>query len=78
MIEYLDKDEVLKAIDRLPLIAESKGVTKLSGDIKLDNAIKYLHEQYDKALKMDYVKNPLAWALYQTWQYVDKGNGTRT
>ena len=77
MAEYLDKDEVLKAIDRLPLIAESKVETTLSGDIKLDKAIKYLHEQYDKALKMDYVKNPLAWALYQTWRYVDKGNGAR-
>lgn len=78
MTEYLDKDEVLKAIDRLPLIAESKVEITLSCDIKLDNAIKYLHKQYDKALKMDYVKNPLAWALYQTWQYVDKGNGTRS
>ena len=45
--------------------------------IDIDSAIKYLHEQYDKALKMDYIKNPLAWALYQTWRYVDKGNGVR-
>lgn len=76
--DYLSKDEVLKAIDQLPLIAESKVETTLSGDKKLDNAIKYLHKQYDKALKMDYIKNSLAWALYQTWRYVDKGNGTRT
>ncbi|WP_295094682.1 hypothetical protein [Ruminococcus sp.] len=45
--------------------------------IDIESAIKYLHEQYDKALKMDYIKNPLAWALYQTWRYVDKGNGAR-
>lgn len=45
--------------------------------IDIESAIKYLHEQYDKALKMDYIKNPLAWALYQTWRYVDKGKGVR-
>lgn len=45
--------------------------------IDIESAIEYLHEQYDKALKMDYIKNPLAWALYQTWRYVDKGNGAR-
>ena len=45
--------------------------------IDIESAIKYLHKQYDKALKMDYIKNPLAWALYQTWKYVDKGNGAR-
>ena len=27
--------------------------------------------------KWDYIKNPLAWALYQTWRYVDKGKGKR-
>ena len=45
--------------------------------IDIESAIKYLHEQYDKALKMDYIKNPLAWAIYQTWRYVDKGKGVR-
>lgn len=78
MTKYLDKDELLKVIDKLPLVAESKIETTLSGDIKLDKAINYLHEQYDKALKMDYIKNPLAWALYQTWKHVDKGNGERS
>ncbi len=78
MNEYLNKDELLKAIDQLPFMVEGEIETTLSGDLKLDNAIKYLQKQYDKALKIDYIKNPLAWALYQTWKYVDKGNGKRS
>lgn len=78
MAEYISKEAVLKAIDQLPFMVESKVENTLSGDIKLDNAIKYLHEQYDKALKIEYIKNPLAWALFQTWKYVDKGNGERS
>ncbi len=77
MDEYLKKDDLLKAIEQLPFMVKCEIETTLSGDIKLDNAIKHLHEQYDKALKIEYIKNPLAWALYQTWKYVDKGNGTR-
>lgn len=78
MTEHLNKDDLLKAIDHLPFMVEGEIETTLSGDIKLDNAIKYLQEQYDKALKIDYINNPLAWALYQTWKYVDKGNGERS
>lgn len=40
--------------------------------MKIEAAIKYLYKQYEKAKTMDYVKKPLAWALYQTWRYVDK------
>lgn len=40
--------------------------------MKIETAIKYLYKQYDQAKTMDYVKKPLAWALYQTWRYVDK------
>ena len=40
--------------------------------MKIENAIKYLYKQYEKAKAMEYIKKPLAWALYQTWRYVDK------
>lgn len=38
----------------------------------IENAIKYLYKQYEEAKAMEYIKKPLAWALYQTWRYVDK------
>lgn len=43
--------------------------------MKIENAIKYLYKQYEKAKTMEYVKKPLAWALYQTWRYVDGQEG---
>ena len=41
-------------------------------DTKLDKAINILKEQYEKAKKLSWVKNPLAYALYQTWKIFDK------
>ena len=38
----------------------------------IEKAIKYLYRQYENAKAMEYIKKPLAWALYQTWRYVDK------
>lgn len=37
----------------------------------LDEAIEVLKEMYETALKMPFVFNPIAWALYQTWKVAD-------
>ena len=39
---------------------------------ELDKAIKYLREQYARAQRIEDIRNPLAWALYQTWRHVDE------
>ena len=39
---------------------------------ELDKAIKFLREQYERAQRIEYIHNPLAWALYQTWRHVDE------
>jgi hypothetical protein len=39
---------------------------------ELDKAIKYLREQYERAKRIEAIRKPLAWALYQTWRYVDE------
>ena len=39
---------------------------------ELDKAIKFLREQYERAQDIEYICNPLAWALYQTWRHVDE------
>lgn len=39
---------------------------------ELDKAIKILKEQYEKAQKIDWVRNKIAYALYQTWKIFDK------
>ena len=38
----------------------------------LDKAIKILKEQYERAQKMDWVQDKIAYALYQTWKIFDE------
>ncbi len=38
----------------------------------LAEAIKLLETEYERAKKLDYIKNPLAYALYQVWKIADK------
>lgn len=40
---------------------------------ELRKAVKLLEENYDRGLNSDYVNNPVAWALYQTWKQMDGG-----
>lgn len=37
----------------------------------LEKAIDLLKEKYEQAKKLDFVKNPLAYALYQIWAKAD-------
>lgn len=38
----------------------------------LEKAIKRLKEQYERAEKMDFIHNKVAWALYQVWKESDR------
>ena len=38
----------------------------------LDKAKKLLDEEYEKAKKLEFVHNPMAYALYQVWQKADR------
>lgn len=39
---------------------------------ELELAIKILKQKYERAKHLEYVKKPIAYALYQTWKYFDK------
>jgi hypothetical protein len=41
----------------------------------LKKAIELLEAEYERAKKLEYVHNPLAWALYQVWKKVDEMKG---
>ena len=41
----------------------------------LEDAIEILKEQYEKAKQLEFVRNPLAYALYHTWRICDKKGG---
>lgn len=42
--------------------------------MRLDTAIKYLRRKYEEGKSLQWVERPLAWALYQTWRYVEKSD----
>lgn len=35
---------------------------------ELDKAIEMLKEEYERAVKLDFVYDPIAYALFQTWE----------
>lgn len=42
---------------------------------ELRNAVIFLKTMYGTALNSPYVKNKVAWAIYQTWKQVDSRRG---
>lgn len=40
--------------------------------MKIETALKRVREKYDKAKTLEFVKNPVAWALYQVWKETDQ------
>lgn len=43
--------------------------------MQIDEAIKMLKAEYEKALKQERIYNPLAYALHQVWKKADKKVG---
>ena len=43
--------------------------------MKLNKAIKLIEFEYEKAKRLEWVHNPLAYALYQVWKMADKEKG---
>ncbi len=46
-------------------------------EMTLDDVIELLKEQYERAKKLSFVLNPLAYALYQTWKIYDEQRGRK-
>ena len=40
--------------------------------MRLATAIKWLKQNYEYACRNDYVRDKIAWSLYQTWQQVER------
>lgn len=40
-------------------------------NITLEQAIRMLETEYERAKNLSYVRKPLAWALYQVWKKID-------
>jgi len=40
--------------------------------MSIAKVIKHLKKEYDKAQKVDFIRKPLSFALYQTWRWCDR------
>ena len=40
--------------------------------MSLEKAIELLQQEYDKASRLAFIKNPIAYALFQVWKMADK------
>jgi hypothetical protein len=45
---------------------------KKKNDITIGDVVILLNNLYKKAKSLEYVKKPMSWALYHTWQEIDK------
>ena len=54
---------VIESIGALGRIVDKSGITEV---------VKMIESEYEKAKKLEYVKNPLAFALYAVWKKIDK------
>ena len=45
--------------------------------MSLQQAIELLKKEYDRAVKLEFVRDPLAYALFQTWKKADREGGNR-
>ena len=43
--------------------------------LNLEKALKMVESEYERAKKLDFVFNPLAYALYQVWRIADEQKG---
>jgi hypothetical protein len=41
----------------------------------IETAIKKLRAEYERAKNLEFVRNPLAYALFQVWKLADKNGG---
>lgn len=87
MAEYINKQTLMNDLKKFApeckaalLIAEKQpkaDVVPVCHELR--KAVELLEKNYQRGLNSDFVHNPVAWALYQTWKQMDGGadNGER-
>ena len=81
MDEYIERDVVLKHKTLIPgfvgeyvsadRIKETPAADVVKMEPELRKAAKMLNKEYAKAKQNPVVRDPLAYALYQTWRFFD-------
>ena len=77
-------DDIKAAIDAIEWIigvvleqdTECTAVEESHTDTKIERVVEMLKAKYERAKKMDYVRNPVAYALHQVWKAADRDSET--
>lgn len=57
-------------------VEEQKRTLDRQRKTPVQKAIQLLEKEYERATKLEYVRKPLAYALYQVWRKVDSDGGS--
>ena len=80
MHEYIEREALIAAYDathkgspggarKLMVDAPAADVAPVVPELRV--AVRFLQKEYERAKKNPVVRNPVAYALYQTWKAVD-------
>lgn len=61
-----------KRSNSLDADAFAAGRSSEVGNMTLERAISMLEAEYEKAQKLSFVHNPIAWALFRVWKVADR------
>ena len=53
----------------------ARHTTKLPKNYSIEQVLKMVEREHARAVRMEYVKNPVAYALYKVWKMADGGRG---
>ena len=71
-IHYEICDEYVSPCESFPEVEGGCMCFKKQTNAELEKTIDLLNKEYERAKLLEYVKNPLAYALYQVWKIADK------
>lgn len=75
--EWAEADEYNEAVRQLDQIKELGFCGRIVDRLGIDRVVKMLEKEYANAQTLEYVKNPMAFALYAVWKQVDKEDKER-
>ena len=79
MADYIDREAYIKSVKDIPMwgsVAAMMADCIPAAEVvpvrpELRKVVNQFHDEYEKALQLPFVRNPLAYALYHVWKAVD-------
>lgn len=73
LVEYVRMAEHNQEVAEAALDQQAKNIKDWQPvKEELREAVRLLHAEFEKAKKLSFVRNPLAYALHKTWRFFDR------